>query len=191
VTSCRQVPTVCTSIRKADKLGALVVGASGNALAGSGRNRSLFPGGAPRAFAVAASTEHGCLAAYTHYGKRTDLIAPGGGAPRPAAARPACTDDTIPILQLTYSCFPMDCTGGHQRFAIRPDVGTSMSAAHASGVAALVIASGVAGPDPDPARVALRLQCTARPASPERFYGSGLLDAQRAVDPSRHCDAPG
>ncbi|HEY8001420.1 MAG TPA: S8 family serine peptidase [Solirubrobacterales bacterium] len=191
VTSCRQVPTVCAAIRKADKLGAIVIGSSGNALGGAGRKRSLFPAGAPRAFSVAATTENGCLAAYSYYGKRTDLVAPGGGAARPAAARPACTDDAVPILQLTYACFPMECTGGRQRFAIRPDVGTSMSAAHTSGVAALVIASGVAGPDPDPDRVALRLQCTARPATPERFYAAGLLDAQRAVDPARHCDAPG
>ncbi len=189
VTSCRQVPTVCASIRKARKLGALVVASSGNALTGAGSKRSLFPAAAPHAFSVAATTEHGCLAGYSHYGKRTDLVAPGGGAPRPAAARPACANDTIPVLQLTYACFPNDCTGAHQRFDIRPDVGTSMSAAHASGVAALVIASGVAGPDPDPDRVALRLQCTARPSAPERFYGAGLLDAERAVDPARHCDA--
>jgi serine protease len=191
VTSCRQVPTVCSSIRKAYELGALVIASSGNALDAAGDNRSLFPGGAPKAFAVGATTEDGCLASYSYYGKRTDLLAPGGGAPRPAAARPDCNDDTLPVLQLTYECFPMDCAGAHQRFAIRPDVGTSMSAAHTSGVAALVIASGVAGPDPDPARLALRLQCTARPATPARFYDEGLLDATRAVSPARHCDAPG
>jgi hypothetical protein len=94
------------------------------------------------------------------------------------------------VLQLTYACFPLDCTGARQRFAIRPDVGTSMSAAHASGVAALVIASGVAGPEPDPDRVARRLQCTARPATPRRFYGRGLLDAQRATSPGRRCATP-
>ena len=132
----------------------------------------------------AAATEDGCLAEYSFYRKHTDLVAPGGGVPRPAASRPKCANDTIPILQLTYSCFPANCAGGHQRFAIRPDVGTSMSAAHATGVAALVIASGVAGADPAPKNVARRLQCTARPASPKRFYGPGLLDAKRAVDPA-------
>jgi serine protease len=190
VASCRQVPTVCAAIRKADKLGALVIAASGNALDGAGRNRALFPGAAPRAFAVAASTEDGCLASYSHYGKRTDLVAPGGGTPRPAAARPDCGDDIAPVLQLTYQCFPVDCTGDHQRFGIRPDIGTSMSAAHTSGVAALVVAGGVSGPAADPARLARRLQCSARPASPARFYGAGLLDATRALQPGRHCDAP-
>ena len=62
-----------------------------------------------------------------------------------------------------------------------------MSAAHTSAVAALVIASGVAGPDPDPGSVAARLQCTAHASKPQRFYGAGMLDARRAVDPKRSC----
>jgi serine protease len=190
VNSCRQVPTVCAAIRKAGGYGALVVGSAGNATTGSGRNRALFPAAAPKAFAAGATTRHGCLAASSYYGKHTDLLAPGGGAARPSAARSACTGDTDPIVQLTYACYPLDCEGARQSFEIRPDVGTSMSAAHTSAVAALVIASGVAGPDPDPARLALRLQCTARPEVPRRFYGAGLLDATRAVDPARRCDMP-
>ena len=189
VDSCREAPTICDAIRKADKLGALVVGSAGNAIDGPGRKRALFPAGAPRAFAAAATTEHGCLAGYSYYGKRTDLVAPGGGTPRPAASRPECDDDAIPILQLSYACFPTDCSRDRHTFAIRPDIGTSMSAAHTSAVAALVIASGVSGIDPAPARVALRLQCTARPAKPERFYSAGLLDAKRAVAAGDTCDA--
>ena len=173
VRGCRDVPTVCTAIRKAHRRGALVIASAGNDFGDTGRAKALFPGAAPHAFAVAAATEDGCLAEYSFYGKHTDLVAPGGGAPRPAASRPECANDTIPILQLTYSCFPANCAGGHQRFAIRPDVGTSMSAAHATGVAALVIASGAVGVDPAPKNVARRLQCTARPASPKRFYGPG------------------
>ena len=191
VDRCSDVPTVCTAIRKARKAGALVVGAAGNALDANGKHRALFPAGASDAFGVGATTEHGCLAAYSHYGKRTDLLAPGGGAARGGpASRPECAHDSRPVLQLTYACFPMDCTGGREAFAIRPDIGTSMSAAHASGVAALVISSGVVGGDPSPERVAERLQCTARPRQPERYYGVGLLDAARAVDPHRDCGRP-
>ena len=191
VNSCRDIPTVCTAIRKADRLGAFVVASAGNALDARGRDRALFPGAAPGAFAVGATTEDGCLAEYSYFGRRTDLLAPGGGPVRPgSASRPACEDDSRPILQLTYACFPMSCDSAWQRFAIRPDVGTSMSAAHASAVAALVLASGVAGPDPGPQRLASRLRCTASSGKPKRFYGPGRLDAQRAVDPRRHCDAP-
>jgi serine protease len=168
-----------------------VVGSAGNALGASGRDRSLFPAAAPKALAVGATTEDGCLAGYSSYGWRTDLLAPGGGTPRPVAARPACKNDTIPIVQLSYACFPTDCTGAFREFAIRPDVGTSISAAHTSAVAALVIASGVSGPDPEPERIVRRLQCTAHALTPERFYGAGRLDAARAVDPERDCDAPG
>jgi serine protease len=189
VDSCREAPTVCDAISTADRLGALVVGSAGNAFGGSGRKRALYPAGAPHAFGVAAATEDGCLASYSHYGRRTDLVAPGGGTPRPAASHPVCEDDSIPILQLSYACFPGDCDRDRLTFGIRPDVGTSMSAAHTSGVAALVIASGVAGDDPSPWRVADRLQCTARAATPERFYGAGLLDALRAVSPKRTCAA--
>ena len=194
VNHCNQVPTVCAAIRKATHLGALVVGAAGNALSGNGKRRALFPGGAPHALAVGATTEHGCLAAYSDYGKHTDLLAPGGG--QRARARRARSRAARATRDRSSSsptaCFPMDCAGGHSQFAIRPDVGTSMSAAHASGVAALVIASGVAGAEPDagPARAAPRVHRAAA-LTPERFYGAGLLDAARAVDPSRECDHPG
>src|SRR5204863_9449889 len=115
VTDCRQVPTVCDAIRTAtDDYGALVVGSAGNSVGTSGRNRALFPAAAPKALAVGATTEDGCLASYSYYGKRTDLLAPGGGTPRPAASRPLCADDTSPILQLTYACFPMDCDDQRQ-----------------------------------------------------------------------------
>ncbi len=81
VTSCRQVPTVCAAIRKADEQGALVVGSAGNALDASGRDRSLYPAAAPKAFSVGATTEDGCLAGYSYYGSRTDLLAPGAVPP--------------------------------------------------------------------------------------------------------------
>ena len=61
-----------------------------------------------------------------------------------------------------------------------------MSAPHASAVAALVIASGVIGPDPSPAAIEQRLKLTARDlgsGGPDFRYGAGLLDAARAVTP--------
>lgn len=187
VISCVQVPTVCEAIREANRLGALVVAAAGNALTGKGTSRALFPAAAPGAVAVAATTEHGCLAEYSHFNRRVDLLAPGGGTARPAASRGACAADSRQILQLTYSCFPT-CTGDVPGFAIRPDTGTSMAAAHTSAVAALVRASGVAGVDPSPKRLFKRLSCTARKGGkPRRFYHQGMLDAARATSPTVRC----
>ncbi len=190
VTSCAQVPTLCAAVRKANRRGALVVAAAGNALSGAGTKKALFPASAPKAFAVAATTEHGCLASYSQFGKRTDLLAPGGGTPRVAASREECVLDERPILQLSYECFPGRCAGVSGKYAIRPDLGTSMAAAHTSGVAALVLASGVLGADPTPERLAVRLECTARSGTPARFYGKGLLDAGRATSPGIRCDQP-
>lgn len=189
VTSCAQVPTVCTAVRRAKRRGALVVAAAGNAATGTGSHGALFPGAAPGVLAVGATTQHGCLAAYSHYGGRTDIVAPGGGAPRPTTSRTECAADQAPVQQLTYACFPA-CGNDLSSFAIRPDIGTSMAAAHTSAVAALVIASRAAGRDPSPHRLEKRIECTARPVSPEQLYGWGLLDAERATDPKRDCDQP-
>ena len=52
--------------------------------------------------------------------------------------------------------------------------------------AALVIASGVIGPNPSPAAIEARLKATARdlgPAGPDSRYGAGLLDAAGTVTP--------
>jgi len=62
--------------------------------------------------------------------------------------------------------------------------GTSMAAPHVSGTAALVIASGVIGPDPTPAAIETRLKATARDLGapgPDNRYGAGLVDAAAAT----------
>jgi serine protease len=187
VTSCDQVPTVCKAVRKARKRGALVVAAGGNAPgSGEGERGALFPAGAPGVLGVSATTEHGCLAEYSHYGPGIDLVAPGGGPPRAKAVRPPCVDDGRAILQLTYACFP-NCLFPAQRFDVRADTGTSMASAHVSAVAAAVFASGAVGRKATPRQVAHRLKCTARSPGARRFYRAGLLDASRAVRPKVSC----
>jgi hypothetical protein len=63
-----------------------------------------------------------------------------------------------------------------------------MAAAHVSGVAAMVIASGVVGQSPDPVTVECQLRGTARTAPEQlpqaydpRTFGAGLIDAAAAV----------
>ena len=63
-------------------------------------------------------------------------------------------------------------------------VGTSMAAPHVSATAALVIASGILGPNPTPTAVERRLKETARdlgPAGSDQRYGAGLIDAGAAT----------
>ena len=187
VRRCKQVRSVCRATRKAKKLGALVVAAAGNSTGGGGRPRALFPAQAPGVVSVAAGTESGCLAAYSNFGRGVDLVAPGGGAAKASVARRRCRDDSQAVRQLSFDCFPSGFCTDFEDFGIRPDIGTSMAAAHASGVAALVRASEAVGSDPSPKRLRKRLRCTARRAKPPRIYGAGLLDAARATDPRKGC----
>ena len=85
-------------------------------------------------------------------------------SPPPVAAAPpqSCTARASrPIFQVTLR-------GGDPLLFGLPNeyVGTSMAAAHVSGVAAMVLASGVLGTDPEPAQVASRLKTTARDLGP-------------------------
>ena len=62
-----------------------------------------------------------------------------------------------------------------------------MAAPHVSATAALVVASGLLGPDPTPAAIERRLELTARDLGPpgkDPHYGAGLLDAAPATDPA-------
>jgi serine protease len=132
---------------------------------------------------VGASTEHGCLAAYSNDGSGLTLVAPGGGPDADLPGDPNC-DPEKPgrdIFQVTF-------TGNSvQRFGL-PDgyEGTSMATPHVAATAALVIASGVLGPHPTPAQLTARLRATARKlggGGDEALYGAGLLSAAAATAP--------
>ena len=189
VTSCAQVPTVCTAVRRAKRRGALVVAAAGNAATGTGSHGALFPGAAPGVLAVGATTEHGCLAAYSHYGGRTDIVAPGGELPADNLAdgvrrRPGA-GSTAHLRVLS-------------RLRQRPDeLRNSARHRYLDGRGPRQRGRGAGDREPAP-RVATRARTGSRsgssarldPVSPEHLYGWGLLDAERATDPKRDCDQP-
>jgi serine protease len=179
VNSCGKIKGICAAIKYAFKKGALVVGAAGN----ENGEPVAYPGGAPHVIAVGRTTKDACLASESRTGAGLDLVAPGGGFP---ALSTCGTDDTfftrgVPIFQLTFtgpSFTTFGYPGGYE--------GTSMAAAHVSGVAAMVIASRVIGDKPR--AVECQLEGTARRADHQlgqpydaRLFGAGLLDAAAAV----------
>jgi serine protease len=181
ISSCAKIKSVCSAIKFATKRGALLVGAAGN----SSGEPTAFPGAAPSVIGVGRTTKDACLAAESRTGAGLDLVAPGGGLP----ASPSCgADDALfgrgdPILQLTFDG-PGFRSFGYPAFY----EGTSMAAAHVSGVAAMVIASKVLGRNPSPAAVECQLEATARKTNEtlgqsydSRLFGAGLVDARAAV----------
>ncbi len=56
-----------------------------------------------------------------------------------------------------------------------------MATPHVSGVAALVVASGVLGRHPSPTAIERRLKATARRLGDPKRFGAGLIDAGAAT----------
>jgi serine protease len=169
------VPLVAQAMRFASNRGVVLVASTGN---DEPRSCVTMPASDPHAIAVGGTTEDGCLGSYSKISARVDLVAPGGGLPA-LGCPPA--GGTRPIYQLTFR------TGAPKQFDIPGFYeGTSMAASHVSGVAAMVIASGVLGANPTPAQVLAHLAATARdlgPAGEDNEYGAGLIDAAAATAP--------
>ncbi len=179
VNSCAKIKGICSAIKFAFKKGALVVAAAGN----ENGEPVAYPAGAPHVIGVGRTTKDACLASDSRTGTGLDLVAPGGGFPLLSTCG---SDDSLftrglPIFQLTFEgpgFTNFGYPGGYE--------GTSMAAAHVSGVAAMVIASGVVGNSPT--AVECQLEATARhtdsqlgqPYDP-RLFGAGLVDAAAAV----------
>lgn len=179
INSCAKIKGLCAAIKYAFKKRALVVGAAGN----ENSEPVDFPAGAPHVIGVGRTTKDACLASESRTGSGLDLVAPGGGLP----LSPTCgSDDSlfnrgVPIFQLTFeggSFTNFGYPGGYE--------GTSMAAAHVSGVAAMVIASRVVGSSPT--AVECQVEKTARHSDAElgqpydpRLFGAGLVDAAAAV----------
>lgn len=171
----KKVPVVDEALREAYDHGVVTVASGGNI--GSEACVSE-PATGPRVIGVGGSTEGGCLGDYSLAGSAIDVVAPGGGLP--VSGCPSTS--ARPIYQVTLK------PGSTSIFGIPSNyVGTSMAAAHVSGVAAMVLASGVLGKQKSPkARVQAvtrRLQTTARSLGlATTQQGAGLIDAGKATE---------
>ncbi len=181
----QQVPMVDEALREAYAHGIVAVASGGNLITVSSgqhpvKNCVSEPATGPRVIGVGGTTEGGCLGSYSLAGTAIDVVAPGGGEP----VGDCSSVLSRPILQVTLKPHSTD------EFSIPSDyIGTSMAAAHVSGVAAMVLASGVLGPQKSPkARVKAvtrRLRRTARDLGlPSTQQGAGLIDAGAATDPA-------
>ncbi len=173
----KKVPVINEELRRANRSGVVTVASIGNL----GAETCVSPPATgPHVIGVGGTTEGGCLGAYSLAGKGVDIVAPGGGTP--VTGCPSVL--TGPIYQVTLK------SGNLRSFGEPGDyVGTSMAAAHVSGVAAMVLASPVLPPKSRRAKlagiVASRLEGTARDLGlPRTEQGAGLIDAARATDPS-------
>jgi len=178
----KRVPEVDEALREAYAGGVVTVASAGNL----GSETCVSPPATgPRVIGVGGSTEGGCLGDYSLVGRGIDVVAPGGGAPAPGCPSVSAR----PIYQVTLK------PGSTQTFAIPANyVGTSMAAAHASGVAAMILAADTyAGPRFSPETgtgnkprvngVAKQLRRTARDLGlPTTAQGAGLIDARRASE---------
>lgn len=172
----KAVPIVDDALRYAFRQGVVTVASAGNI---GSEGCVSEPATGPRVIAVGGTTEGGCLADYSLAGP-IDLLAPGGG--EPILGCPSVLSRSI--LQVTLQA------GSKTEFVIPGDYfGTSMAAAHVSGVAAMVLAIGYRrkGPSSLPATgvvssVTGRLEKTARDLGlPRTQQGAGLIDAGRAT----------
>lgn len=174
------VPELISALRFARSHRVVVVAAAGN----EDSTDIPYPARGPGVIAVGASTEHGCLAAYSNHGKGIALVAPGGGPDANLPDDPNCH----PELPSGRDIFQMTFTGpSPATFGFPPGYeGTSMAAPHVSATVALILAGGVLGHDPTPTRVAARLKSTAKPLGgslDKPVYGAGLLNAAGATTP--------
>ena len=188
--SASEIPDVLAAIRFAARRGVIVVAAAGN----FERSAISYPARASTVIAVGATTEHACRARYSNVGRGLDLVAPGGGPDDPAD--PTCPKNLPEGRDIYQTTFPWAgvqsaprSTSSYRRFGLPSGfIGTSMAAPHVSAAAALVIASGILGPNPTPQAVQDRLQATALDAGTPGYdeaYGHGRLDAAGATDPTR------
>ena len=149
----------------ADSQGIVIVAAAGN----DGVSKISYPAAYDKCIAVGATRYDGTRSYYSNYGSALDIMAPGGDM-KVDQNKDGYGDG---ILQNTFD----PKTGIFSYYFYQ---GTSMATPHVSGVAALLIADGVTGPE----NVRKAMQSTAKDRGTSGWdsgYGYGIVDAYKAL----------
>ncbi|MFT4034879.1 MAG: S8 family serine peptidase [Patulibacter sp.] len=177
-TTAADIPEVISAVDAARRAGILVIASSGN----DGVGRIAYPARAGSVLAVGATTARGCRSTFSNGGDELALVAPGGGTDHSGEASDRCLPGQSgpPIAQVTLMR-----PGFPSNLGIPLDFyGTSMAAAHVTGIAALVLGSRLLGRHPSPELLAAYLVRATRDLGPtgrDAHYGAGLIDAEEAV----------
>jgi serine protease len=179
----KQIPTLISAISYAHAHGVVVVAAAGN----DGADQIAYPAADPDVISVGATTEDGCLAAYSDDGPQLDLVAPGGGDDAALKESVCDSNRNLPnVYQMTFAH-----RDNPTQFSLPGSwYGTSMATPEVSAAAAMVIASGVLGADPTPSAILKRLEATATQPIPgpadtrNDIYGYGIVNIGAATSPS-------
>lgn len=130
-----------------------------------------FPASHSMALCVGAVDSGDLKAAYSNFGQRIDVVAPGG------AGTVFCEDD-LDVWSTILPSSDFDCSdNGYETLG-----GTSMASPHAAGVAALVVASRGGSVSPDTLYGVIRGSSDDLGApGQDPVYGHGRVNARRAV----------
>lgn len=145
------------AVKEAYYKGITIIAATGNE-----GSTVFYPAAFPETIAVGAVDKSNTKTHYSNFGSEVDLVAPGGNYGE--------------AIYSTWGYFDQGKTySGYNGM-----IGTSMATPHVSGVAALLIANGISGPENIRSRLASTAIDLGEPGK-DNYYGYGLIDAYAAL----------